>query len=98
MRMKTPLLFNPDSRTIRKGEVGLLFMMGTRKERIFALVVMQTLLMSLLAGCTGALDTTVDPRATLEAYPTLIQEGEMVTLDARASSPVEGVILSLIHI
>jgi PKD repeat protein len=34
----------------------------------------------------------VDPRASLEAYPTLIQEGEMVTLDARESSPVEGVI------
>ena len=67
-------------------------MMRRRTERIFALVVVQTLLMSLLAGCTGALDTTVDPRATLEAYPTLIQEGEMVTLDARQSSPVEGVI------
>ena len=92
MRMKTPLLFNPDSRTIRKGEAGLVSMMGGRRERIFALVMVQTLLMSLLAGCTGALDTTVDPRATLEAYPTLIQEGEMVTLDARASSPVEGVI------
>ncbi len=92
MRMKTPLLFNPDSRTIRKGEAGLVYMMGRRRERIFALVMVQTLLMSLLAGCTGALDTTVDPRATLEAYPTLIQEGEMVTLDARASSPVEGVI------
>ena len=59
---------------------------------MFALVVVQTLLLSLLAGCTGALDTTVDPRATLEAYPTLIQEGEMVTLDARDSSPIEGVI------
>ena len=90
--MKTPLLFNLDSRTIRKGKVSLVFMLGRRTERMFALVVVQTLLLSLLAGCTGALDTTVDPRATLEAYPTLIQEGEMVTLDARDSSPIEGVI------
>ena len=90
--MKTPLLFNLDSRTIRKGKGSLVFMLGRRTERMFALVVVQTLLLSLLAGCTGALDTTVDPRATLEAYPTLIQEGEMVTLDARDSSPIEGVI------
>jgi chitodextrinase len=67
-------------------------MVRRRAERIFALVVVQTLLLSFMAGCTGALDTTVDPRATLEAYPALIQEGEMVTLDARASSPVEGLI------
>ena len=33
-----------------------------------------------LAGCTELLDTTADPRATMEAYPLLIQEGEMVTL------------------
>jgi PKD repeat protein len=55
-------------------------------------LVLLMLAMSSLAGCTGALDTTVDPRASLEAYPLLIQEGEMVTLDARESSPVEGVI------
>lgn len=54
------------------------------------LVVM--LMFTVLSGCLGALDTTVDPRASLEAYPTLIQEGQMVTLDARESSPVEGVI------
>ena len=58
----------------------------------YAALMAQLMLFSLLAGCTGALDTTVDPRATLEAYPVLIQEGEMVTLDARESSPVEGVI------
>ena len=61
-------------------------MVGTKTERILALVMVQTMLLSILAGCTGALDTTVDPRATLEAYPTLIQEGEMVTLDARLLS------------
>ena len=65
---------------------------GLRSERIFAMLAAHVMLLSLVAGCMGALDTTVDPRATLEAYPTLIQEGEMVTLDARDSSPVEGVI------
>ncbi|MDG1556232.1 MAG: PKD domain-containing protein, partial [Candidatus Poseidoniaceae archaeon] len=45
-----------------------------------------------LAGCTGVLDTTVDPRASLNAYPLQIQEGETVTFDARDSDAVEGVI------
>ena len=67
-------------------------MVGLRSERTVALSMVQVMLLAMLAGCLGALDTTVDPRATLEAYPTLIQEGEMVTLDARESSPVEGVI------
>ncbi|MEL0312321.1 MAG: PKD domain-containing protein [Candidatus Poseidoniales archaeon] len=67
-------------------------MVGLRSERAFALVMVHVMLLGMVAGCIGALDTTVDPRATLEAYPTLIQEGEMVTLDARESSPVEGVI------
>ena len=67
-------------------------MMGRRAERSFALFVVQVLFLSLFAGCLEALDTTVDPRATLDAYPTLIQEGDMVALDARDSSPVEGVI------
>lgn len=58
----------------------------------FASLVVGLLVVTSLSGCIGALDTTVDPRASLEAYPTLIQEGEMVTLDARESSPVEGVI------
>ena len=67
-------------------------MVGLRSERALALVMVHVMLLGMVAGCIGALDTTVDPRATLEAYPTLIQEGEMVTLDARESSPVEGVI------
>ena len=45
-----------------------------------------------LAGCTGILDTAPQPRATMEAYPLLIQEGEMVTFDARESDAVEGII------
>lgn len=67
-------------------------MVGLRSKRAIALGMVQVMLLAMLAGCLGALDTTVDPRATLEAYPALIQEGEMVTLDARESSPVEGVI------
>ena len=51
---------------------------------------------SLLAGCTGALNLAVDPRANLTAYPLLIQEGETVTFDARESEPVEGVITQFI--
>ena len=47
---------------------------------------------SLVAGCTGALDFTVDPSAKLTAYPLLIQEGETVTFDARESDPIEGLI------
>jgi chitodextrinase len=89
-------LFNPSSRTIRKGEVSLSIMVGMRSERIFAMLAAHVMLLSLVAGCIGALDNTVDPRATLEAYPTLIQEGEMVTLDARDSSPVEGVITNYV--
>ena len=89
---KKQVLFNPASRTIRKGKGRLIGMMGRRAERSFALFVVHVLFLSLFAGCLEALDTTVDPRATLEAYPTLIQEGDMVTLDARDSSPVEGVI------
>lgn len=64
-------------------------MKGKWKFSVFA---GHLLLLSALAGCMGALDSTIDPRATLEAYPTLIQEGEMITLDARESSPIEGVI------
>jgi PKD repeat protein len=45
-----------------------------------------------LAGCLGALDSATKPRATLEAYPLLIQEGEMVTFDARESDAIEGII------
>jgi len=65
---------------------------GTGRRGHQTALVLLMLAMSNLAGCTGALDTTVDPRASLEAYPLLIQEGEMVTLDARESSPVEGII------
>ena len=38
------------------------------------------------------LDSTVDPRASLQAYPLSIQEGETVTLDATSSTAVEGVV------
>ncbi|MDC3236676.1 PKD domain-containing protein [Candidatus Poseidoniaceae archaeon] len=47
---------------------------------------------SLVAGCTGGLSSTVDPRANLTAYPLQIQEGETVTFDARSSEPIEGII------
>ena len=45
-----------------------------------------------LAGCLETFDSTTKPRATLEAYPLLIQEGEMVTFDARQSDAIEGII------
>ena len=50
------------------------------------------LLVQLLTGCTGVLESTVEPRAALTATPTEIQHGEEVTFDARASDAIEGVI------
>ena len=63
-------------------------------ERTVRSLLMASLMVcsSLVAGCTGALDFTVDPRANLTAYPLQIQEGETVTFDARDSEPIEGVI------
>ena len=43
-----------------------------------------------------ALDLTVNPKAELDVYPAVIQEGEMVTLDARESDAVEGVLTEYI--
>ena len=45
----------------------------------------------MLSGCV-AFESTVNPRAVLQAYPLFIQEGETITLDARNSEAVEGVI------
>ena len=45
----------------------------------------------MLSGCV-AFESTVNPRAVLQAYPLFIQEGETITLDARSSEAVEGVI------
>ena len=61
-----------------------------RKGSLFFVALLLT---QSLTGCMGdALETTVNPRAVLSAFPTSIQEGEMVTLDARQSDPMEGVI------
>jgi len=58
-----------------------------------SLFLVLVLIVQSLAGCTGAvLDTTTEPRAGLSAYPTEIQEGEMVTFDARTSDAIEGII------
>lgn len=50
------------------------------------------LLVQLFTGCTGVLESTVEPRAALTATPTEIQQGDEVTFDARASDAIEGVI------
>ncbi|MDP6865726.1 MAG: PKD domain-containing protein [Candidatus Poseidoniaceae archaeon] len=60
-----------------------------RARGLFLTAIMMTVS---LAGCLGALDSATKPRATLEAYPLLIQEGEMVTFDARESDAIEGII------
>ncbi len=60
-----------------------------RVRGLFLTAIMMTVS---LAGCLGALDSATKPRATLEAYPLLIQEGEMVTFDARESDAIEGII------
>ena len=60
------------------------------KAKSFSLS-MLILLSVFVSGCIG-LDSTVDPRASLQAYPLSIQEGETVTFDARDSEAVEGVV------
>ena len=60
--------------------------------RLRGLFLTAVLLTVSLAGCLGALDSSTKPRATLEVYPLLIQEGEMVTFDARDSDAIEGII------
>tara|TARA_B100001996_G_scaffold382441_1_gene374261 strand:+ start:1591 stop:2760 length:1170 start_codon:yes stop_codon:yes gene_type:complete len=60
------------------------------KTKSFSLS-MLILLSVFVSGCIG-LDSTVDPRASLQAYPLSIQEGETVTFDARDSEAVEGVV------
>ena len=60
------------------------------KAKSFSLAML--ILMSVfVSGCIG-IDSTVDPRASLQAYPLSIQEGETVTFDARDSEAVEGVV------
>ena len=60
------------------------------KAKSFSLAML--ILMSIfVSGCIG-IDSTVDPRASLQAYPLSIQEGETVTFDARDSEAVEGVV------
>lgn len=73
-------------------------MWSNREARRVCFVLLCALVMATtsLAGCTGVLDTTIDPRATLNAYPLQIQEGETVTFDARDSEAVEGVITSYV--
>tara|TARA_B100000674_G_scaffold32856_1_gene23042 strand:+ start:17059 stop:18225 length:1167 start_codon:yes stop_codon:yes gene_type:complete len=62
---------------------------GRTPKSVFLSALM--LLSVLLSGCVG-FETTVNPRAELQAYPLFIQEGETITLDARDSEAVEGVI------
>ena len=61
-------------------------------DRKRGLLLTALLLVHLLAGCTSVLDNTVEPRATLTATPSEIQQGEEVTFDARGSDAIEGVI------
>jgi len=62
--------------------------MNTKK----GLLLSALLLVQLTAGCTGVLDSTVNPRAVLTATPMEIQQGEGVTFDARGSDAIEGII------
>lgn len=80
--------------SVRKGGRFLSLMSSTRGPYRVGYVMLVALVMATtsLAGCTGVLDTTVAPRASLNAYPLQIQEGETVTFDARNSDAVEGVI------
>ena len=53
--------------------------MNSRKSLFLGVI----LLAQLLAGCTSAMDSTTDPRASLIATPNEIQQGEEVTFDGR---------------
>ena len=66
--------------------------MQEKQLRFRGLFLVTVMLTFSLTGCLGAFDSTTQPRATLEAYPLLIQEGEMVTFDARESDAIEGII------
>ena len=65
-------------------------MVSATKTKSFSLASIMFLSI-FLTGCIG-LDSSVDPRASLLAYPLSIQEGETVTLDATDSEAVDGVI------
>ncbi|MEC9161646.1 MAG: PKD domain-containing protein [Candidatus Thermoplasmatota archaeon] len=72
-------------------------MLGGGASMRRAVAMLAVLLASLaLPGCMEALDLTVNPKAELDVYPAVIQEGEMVTLDARTSDAVEGVLTEYI--
>ena len=76
--------------TIRKGKYLLSIMRGGNGLK--SMFLSSLMVMSLfLSGCV-AFDSTVNPRAVLQAYPLYIQEGETITLDARDSEADEGVI------
>ena len=66
--------------------------MQEKQLRFRGLFLATVMLTFSFAGCLGAFDSATQPRATLEAYPLLIQEGEMVTFDARESDAIEGII------
>ena len=66
--------------------------MQEKSLRLRGLFLAAVLLTVSLAGCLETFDSTTKPRATLEAYPLLIQEGEMVTFDARQSDAIAGII------
>jgi len=86
----------PTPPSVRKGGRFLSLMSSAQGPYRVGFVVLAALVMATtsLAGCTGVLDSTVDPRASLNAYPLQIQEGETVTFDARDSDAIEGVITS----
>ena len=76
--------------TIRRGKYFLCSMsvkLGVKSAFLSCLMIFSVM----LSGCV-AFESTVNPRAVLQAYPLFIQEGETITLDARSSEAVEGVI------
>lgn len=55
------------------------------------------ILVPLLSGCISLIEEDLPkPSADLEAWPTSIQQGDMVTFDARSSDTMEGVITNFI--
>ena len=74
--------------------MGMAMNRAQRRASMAMLIVSIMLASNLLAGCTAL--TPARPRAVLSIYPDAITAGDAINLDARDSTPGEGVIVSYV--